>query len=143
MIRCLEAELWTTRSWFVNLQYHVEPYVRMTIVPYIILYYPQGDDATVYEVTEYPYRYLEAQGVRVPQSLMRPSRISMGLLVRRMSYTTRTLVHLLHPKALGCDGDPVTYLLPTNRFPIDFRRLLYDSPIPLMKLSPSEDLSGA
>ena len=42
----------------------------MTVVPSTILYYPHGDDATVYEVTEYPYRYLEAQGVRVPQSLM-------------------------------------------------------------------------
>ena len=79
----------------------------MTIVPYTILYYPQGDDATVYEVTEYPYRYLEDHGVRVPQSLVQPSRISMGLLVRRMFHTTSTLedllgdtpVHLLHPKA--------------------------------------------
>ena len=130
MICCLEAELWTTRARFVNLQHRVEPYVRITIVPSIILYYPQGDDATVYEVTEYPYRYLEAQGVRVPQSLMRPSRISVGLLVRHMSHTTSTLadllgdtlVHLLHPEALGCDGDPATYLLPTNHFPIDFRR---------------------
>jgi hypothetical protein len=60
----------------------------MTAVPSTVLYYPQGDDATVYEVTEYPYRYPEAQGVRVPQSLMRPSRISVGLLVRRMSHTT-------------------------------------------------------
>ena len=128
-----------------------EPYVRMTTVPSTVLYYPQGDDATVYEVTKYPYYYPKAQGVRVPQSLMRPLRISVGLLVRRMSHTTSTPmdllgdtpVHLLHLEALGCDGDPVTYLLPTNRFPIDFRRLLYDSPIPLMKLSPSEDLSGA
>ena len=70
MIRCLEAELWTTRSRFVNLQRRVKPYVRMTAVPYTVLYYPQGDDATMYEVAEYPYRYPEAQGVRVPQSLM-------------------------------------------------------------------------
>ena len=40
MIRCLEAELWTTRSRFVNLQRRVEPYVRMTIVPSFVLYYP-------------------------------------------------------------------------------------------------------
>ena len=70
MIRCLEAELWTTRSRFVNLQRRVKPYVRMTAVPSTILYYPHGDDVIVYEVTEYPYRYPEAQGVRVPQSLM-------------------------------------------------------------------------
>ena len=66
MICCLEAELWTTRARFVNLQCQVEPYVRMTTLPSTILYYPQGDDAMVYKVTEYPYRYLEAQGVRVP-----------------------------------------------------------------------------
>ena len=30
MIHCLEAELWTTRARFVNLQRRVEPYVRMT-----------------------------------------------------------------------------------------------------------------
>ena len=113
MIHCLEAELWTTRSRFVNLQRRVKPYVRMTAVPYTALYYPQGDDATMYEVAEYPYRYPEAQGVRVPQSLMRPLRISVGLLVRRMSHTTSTPadllgdtpVHLLHPEAPGCDGD--------------------------------------
>ena len=29
----------------------------MTIVPYTVLYYPQGDDAMVYEVTEYPYHH--------------------------------------------------------------------------------------
>jgi len=74
MIRCMEAELWTR---FVSLQHRVEPYVRMTTLPYTILHYPQGDDATVYEVTEYPYRYPKAQGVRVPQSLRRPSRISI------------------------------------------------------------------
>ena len=90
MIRCMEAKLWTTCARFVGLQHRVEPYVRMTTVPYNILYYPQGDDATVYEVTEYPYRYLEDHGVRVPQSLVQPSRISMGLLVRRMSHTTST-----------------------------------------------------
>jgi len=73
----------------------VEPYVRMTTVPSIVLYYPQGDDAMVYELTEYPYRYLEAQQVRVPQSLMRPSRISAGLLVRHMSHTTNTSEDLL------------------------------------------------
>ena len=113
MIYCMEAKLWTTRARFVILQHQVEPYVRMTTVPYTILYYPQGDDATLYKVTEYPYRYLEAQGVRVPQSLMRTSRISVGLLVRRMSHTTSipedllgdTLVHLLHPEAPRCDGD--------------------------------------
>jgi len=66
MIYCMEAKLWTTRARFVILQHQVEPYVRMTTVPSTILYYPQGDDAMVYEVTEYPYRYLEAQGVRVP-----------------------------------------------------------------------------
>ena len=85
----------------------------MTAVPSTVLYYPQGDDAMLYKVTEYPYCYPEAQGVRVPQSLMRTSRISTGLLVRCMSHTTNipedllgdTLVHLLHPKALGCDGD--------------------------------------
>ena len=95
---------------------------------HIVLYYPQGDDAMVYELTEYPYRYLEAQQVRVPQSLMRPSRISVGLLVRRMPYTTSTLedllgdtlVHLLHPEAPGCDGYQVTYLLPTNYLTINF-----------------------
>ena len=70
MICCMEAELWATRARFVGLQHRVEPYVRMTIVPSTILYYPKGDDATVYEVTKYPYRYPEAQGVRVPQSLM-------------------------------------------------------------------------
>ena len=115
-----------------------------------MLYYPKGDDAMVFEGTEYPYHYPEAQGVRVPQSLMRPSRISVGLLVRRMSYTTSTpedlledtLVHLLHPKAPGCDGDPATYQLPTNCFPIDFCRPPYDSPVPSMNLSPSKDLSG-
>ena len=77
MIYCLEAELWTTRSRFVNLQRRVEPYLRMTAVSSTVLYYPQGDDATMYEVTKYPYHYLEAQGVRVPQSLRRPSRISI------------------------------------------------------------------
>ena len=61
MIHCLEAELWTTRARFVNLQRRVEPYVRMTIVPSTVLYYPQGDDATVYEVTKYPYRYPEVK----------------------------------------------------------------------------------
>ena len=61
MIYCMEAELWITRARFVGLQRRVEPYVMMTIVPSIVLYYPQGDDATVYEVTEYPYRYPEAQ----------------------------------------------------------------------------------
>ena len=70
MIRCMEAELWATRARFVGLQRRVEPYVRMIIVPSTVLYYPQGDDATVYEVTEYPYHYPEAQGVRAPQSLM-------------------------------------------------------------------------
>ena len=151
MICCLEAKLWTTRPRFINLQYRVEPYVRMTAIPSTVLYYPQGDDAMMYEVTEYPYRYLEAQGVRVPQILMRPSRISIGLLVRRMSHTTSTPtdlledtpVHLLHPKAPGCDGDLATYLLPTNRFPIDFGMPPYDSPVPSMNLSPSKDLSGA
>ena len=107
MIHSMEVEVWTTRARFVGLQRQVEPYVRMTTVPSIVLYYPQGDDAMVYELTESPYRYLEAQQVRVPQSLMRPSRISMGLLVKRMSHTTSTpedllgdtLVHLLHPEA--------------------------------------------
>ena len=74
----------------------------------------------------------------------------MGLLVRHTSYTTSTpedllgdtLVHLLHPKALGCDGDLATYLLPTNHFPIDFRRPPYDLPVPSKNLSPSEDMSG-
>ena len=70
MIRCMEVELWTTHARFVSLQRRVEPYVRMTTVPSTILYYPQGDDATVYEVIEYPHRYLEAQGVRIPQCLM-------------------------------------------------------------------------
>ena len=70
MIHCMEAELWATPARFVGLQHRVEPYVRMTIVPSTILYYPQGDDATVYEVIEYPHRYLEAQGVRIPQCLM-------------------------------------------------------------------------
>ena len=151
MIDCMEVEIWTTRARFVGLQRRVEPYVGMTIVPSTILYYPQGNDATLYVVTEYPYHYLEAQGVRIPQSLMRPSRISLGLLVRRMSHTTSTPadllgdtpVHLLHPKAPGCDGDPATYQLPTNRFPIDFQRPPCDSLIPSMNLSPSEDLSGA
>ena len=90
MICCLEAELWTTRSRFVNLQYRVEPYVRMTTMAHIVLYYPQGDDATVYEVTEYTYHYLKAQGVRVPQSVTRPSWMSVGLLVRHMAHTTCT-----------------------------------------------------
>ena len=115
-----------------------------------MLYYPKGDDAMVFEGTEYPYHYPEAQGVRVPQSLMRPSRIFVGLLVRRMSYTTSTPedllgdtpVHLLHLEALGCDGNLVTYLLLTNHFPIDFRRPPYDSPVPSMNLSPSKDLGG-
>ena len=97
----------------------------MTIVPYTILYYPQGDDAMVYEVTEYPYRYLEAQRVRVPKSMMRPSRMSIGLQVRHMAHTTYTptdllgdtLVHLLHPKAPVCDGDPETNLLILQPFP--------------------------
>ena len=100
----------------------------MARIPLSVLYYPNGDDAMVYEVTEYPYRYLEAQGVRVPQSLMRPSRISVGLLVRHMSHTTitpvdllgDTQVHLLHPEAPGCDGYQVTYLLPTNYLTINF-----------------------
>ena len=107
MIRCLEAKLWTTRSRMVNLQHRVEPYVRMTTIAHIVLYYPQGDDAMVYEVTEYPYRYLEAQRVRVPKSMMRPSRMSIGLQVRHMACTTctptdllgDTLVHLLHPQS--------------------------------------------
>ena len=115
-----------------------------------ILYDPQWDDAMIYEVTAYLYRYPEAQGVRVPQNLVRPSRISMGLLVRRMSYTTSTPedllgdtpVHLLHLEALGCDGNLVTYLLLTNHFPIDFRRPPYDLPVPSKNLSPSEDMSG-
>ena len=66
MIRCMESKLWTTHARLVGLQRRLEPYVRMAIVPSTILYYPQGDDAMIYEVTEYPYRYLEAQGVRVP-----------------------------------------------------------------------------
>jgi hypothetical protein len=59
MICCLEAELWTTRSRFANLQHQVEPYVRVTKVTHTILYYPQANDAMVYEVTEYPYCYPE------------------------------------------------------------------------------------
>ena len=149
MIRCMEAELWTARSRFINLQYLVEPYVRMTTVPYTVLYYPQGDDATMYEVTEYPYRYPEAQGVRVPQSVVRPSRMSVGLLVRHMARTTYTPtdllgdtpMHLLHPKAPRCDGDPATYLLPNNHFLVDFRRPPYDSPTPTLNMSHSEDMS--
>ena len=121
----------------------------MTAVPYTILYYPQGDDAMVYEVTEYPYHYLEGQGIRVPQSVTRPSRISVGLLVRHMAHTTCTTtyllgdtpVHLLHPEAPRCDGDPATYLLPNNHFPMDFQRPPYDSPTPTLNLSPSEDMS--
>ena len=35
----------------------------MTKVPYTVLYYPQADNAMVYETTVYPYRYLDAQGV--------------------------------------------------------------------------------
>ena len=61
MICCMEAELWTTHARFVSLQRRVEPYVRTTTVPSTILYYPQWDVAMVYEVTEYPYRYPEAQ----------------------------------------------------------------------------------
>ena len=95
MIHSMEVEVWTTRARFVGLQRQVEPYVRMTTVPSTILYYPHGNDATVYEVTAYLYRYPEAQGVRVPQSLMRPSRISVGLLVRHMSHTTNTSEDLL------------------------------------------------
>jgi hypothetical protein len=122
----------------------------MTVVPSTVLYYPQGDDAMVYEVTEYPYNYPKVQGVRVPQSSMRPSRISAGLLVKRIYHTTNTpvdllrdtLVHLLHLEAPGCDGDLATYLLLTNHFPVDFQRPPYDSPIPSMNLSPLEDLSG-
>ena len=122
----------------------------MTTVPYTVLYYPQEDDVVMYEATEYPYRYREAQGVRVPQSLTRPSRMLAGLLVRPMAYTMctptyllgDTPVHLLHPKALGYDGDMATYLLPNNRFPMDFRRPSYDSPTPTLNMSPSEDMSG-
>ena len=74
----------------------------------------------------------------------------MGLLVRCMSHTTSTPedllgdtpVHLLHPEALGCDGNLAMYLLLTNHFPIDFWRPSYDLLIPSMNLSPSEDLSG-
>ena len=62
----------------------------MTTMAHIVLYYPQGDDATVYEVTEYTYRDLKAQGVRVPQSVTRPSWMSVGLLVRHMAHTTCT-----------------------------------------------------
>ena len=150
MIRCMEAELWTTHARFVGLQRRVEPHVRMTTVPFTVLYYPQQDDAIVYEVTEYPYHYPEAQGVRVPQSLVRPSRISARLLVWHMSHTTSTLedllgdtlVHLLHPKALGCDGNLAMYLLSTNHFPIDFWRPSYDLLVPSMNLSPSKDMSG-
>ena len=103
----------------------------------------------VYEVTEYPYRYIEAQGVRVPQSLTRPSRMLAGLLVRPMAYTMctptyllgDTPVHLLHIEAPGCDGDLATYLLPSNHFPMNFQRPPYDSPTPTPNLSPSEDMS--
>jgi len=52
-----------------------------------------------------------------------------------------TLVHLLHPKGSRYEGDPATYLLPNNRFLMDFQRPPYDSPIPTMNLSPSEDMS--
>ena len=122
----------------------------MTTVPYTVLYYPQEDDVVMYEATEYPYHYREAQGVRVPQSLTRPSRMLAGLLVRPMAYTMctptyllgDTPVHLLHPKAPGYDGDPTTYLLLNNCFLVDFQRPLYDSPAPTMNLSPSNDMSG-
>ena len=82
--------------------------------------------------------------------MTRPSRVSVGPLVRHMAHTTctptdllgDTLVHLLHPEAPRCDGDPATYLLPNNRFPVEFRRPPYDSPVPMMNLSPFEDMSG-
>jgi hypothetical protein len=50
-------------------------------------------------------------------------------------------VHLLHPKTLGYDGDPSTYLLPTNRFLVNFRRPLYDSPVSTVVMSSSDDES--
>ena len=104
----------------------------MTTIAHIVLYYPQGDDATVYEVTEYTYRYLKAQGVRVPQSVTRPSWMSVGLLVRHMAHTTctrtdllgDTLVHLLHPEALGCDGD-CWYLLTQKEYEGFYKRAEY------------------
>ena len=51
MIHCMQAKLWTTCARFVGLQHRVEPYVMMATVPSTILYYPQGNDATIYEVT--------------------------------------------------------------------------------------------
>jgi hypothetical protein len=51
----------------------------MARIPHSVLYYPDGDDAMVYEKIEHPYRFLEAHGVRVPQNLMRQARASAKL----------------------------------------------------------------
>ena len=94
----------------------------MARIPHTVLYYPKGDDATVYERTEHPYNFLEAHSVRVPQNLMCETRASTGLRVMRFASTTRTPTELLgservpltHPKAPRYGAEPSAYLLPSN-----------------------------
>jgi hypothetical protein len=57
MIHCLELELWYIHARYINIHHRVEPYVRLSRIPHLVLYYPNGDDAMVYERTKHPYRY--------------------------------------------------------------------------------------
>jgi hypothetical protein len=90
----LESELWCTHAWYINLQHRVEPHVRMTRIRQSVLYYPNGDDAMVYEKTEHPYRYPKAHGVKDPQTL-RQARALARLQVRRFAPTPWTPEDLL------------------------------------------------
>ena len=100
----------------------------MARIPLSVLYYPNGDDAMVYEKTEHPYHFLESHGIRVPQNLMRQARAAAELRVRCFAPTTWTPTELLgservpltHPEAPRYGVDPMAYLFPSNQFPVNF-----------------------
>jgi hypothetical protein len=118
----------------------------MARIPHSVLYYPDGDDSMVYEKTKYPYHFLEAHGVRVPQNLMRQARASAGLRVRRFAPTTWTpteflgseRVMLTHLEAPGYGADLMAYLLPSNQFQVNFKRSSY-KPIDLTMIPYSSE----
>jgi len=120
--------------------------VRMARIPQSVLYYRNGDDATVYEKTEHPYRYPEAHGVKVPQNLMCQARALAGLQVRHFAPTAWTLGAMSVCRSLtlnlGYGADPMTYLLPMNQFLVYFWRPPYEPIDPSMVPSSFEAQSG-
>jgi hypothetical protein len=129
MIQCLKYELDVTRARLTNLQYAVEPQVRMGLMSYEVLY--GAGDETPHELAPPSFRFWPVQGEWVPQYPRGPARATTGLRVRRFVNTTMTPTTLLggpenlrHDENLEDTGSPGHHLL--NVFPVGFVRAPYE-----------------